>query len=328
MSPLNIEIMAHLDQIEGIRKGVDLTKMTTFQMGGPADFFYEVKDVMMIPVLIKAAEADKLPWIILGWGSNMIFSDKGFRGLVIHNLSRSCEMAEAVPQIGEPGDNDYRAAGQLVVAGSGTLLSQIIQFSLKNGLTGMEKLMGLPGTIGGAVRGNAGAFGLETKHLFEKALIYKPGGVVKEVDWEYLNFDYRHSRIKDSGEIILKVWLRLTPGDTQAGVQEVRNTIISRAGKHPTGRSAGSFFKNPSGNSIGEGWSAGYLNDQCGFKGYHLGGAYISEKHGNFLMNDGTATMLDVLQLCREIQEAVKQKFGVILEREVVLVGETGIIQD
>lgn len=323
-----INMALNLEKIEGIQKKVDISKMTTFQMGGLADFFYEVKDVMMIPKLIEAAEADKLPWIILGWGSNMIFSDKGFRGLVIHNLARNCELGEEVEAKGEPGQNGYRPAGKLVVAGSGTLLSQIIQFALKNSLTGMEKLMGLPGTIGGAVRGNAGAFGLETKHLFEKALLYKPGEGVKEVDWDYLNFDYRHSRIKDSGEIILKVWLRLIPGDTEAGIKEVRNTIISRAGKHPTGKSAGSFFKNPSGNSIGEGWSAGYLNDQCGFKGYHLGGAFISEKHGNFLMNDGTATMLDVLQLCREIQEAVKQKFGVILEREVVLVGETGIIQD
>lgn len=320
--------MGKLDKIAGLQKGVDISKMTTFQMGGPADYFYEVKDVMMIPELIEAAQADKLPWIILGWGSNMIFSDKGFRGLVIHNLARNCELAEEVPAIGNPGEPDYKAAGRLVVAGSGTLLSQIIQFALKNGLTGMEKLMGLPGTIGGAIRGNAGAFGLEAKHLFEKALIYKPGKGVFEADNNHLKFDYRYSSLKDSDEIVLKVWLRLVPGDTAAGVEEVRKTIISRAGKHPTGKSAGSFFKNPSGNSIGEGWSAGYLNDQCGFKGFHLGGAFISEKHGNFLMNDGTATMLDVLDLCRKIQEAVKAKFGVILEREVVLVGEYGVIQD
>lgn len=322
-------MMKKIEQIEGIKKGVELAKLTTFQMGGPADYYYEVKDVMMIPKLIRACKEDGMPYVILGWGSNMIFSDLGFRGLVIHNLARNCELDEEVDAFGVEGAPDYRPAGRLVVAGSGTLLSQIIQFSLKNSLTGMEKLMGLPGTVGGAVRGNAGAFGLETTHLFEKALIYNPvTDELFEVDHPYMQFDYRHSRIKHGQEIVLKVWLRLKPGDTQAGVEEVRKIITSRAGKHPSGRSAGSFFKNPSGNSIGEGLSAGYLNDQCGFKGKHIGGAFISEKHGNFLMNDGTATMRDVLELCLEIQQAVFAKFGVKLEREVALVGEHGYIED
>jgi UDP-N-acetylmuramate dehydrogenase len=272
---------------------------------------------MMIPKLIEACKEDGLPYVLLGWGSNMIFSDLGFRGLIIHNLARKCELAEEV------------GTGRLIAADSGTLLSQIIQFSLKNNLTGMEKLMGVPGTIGGAVRGNAGAFGLETTHLFEKALIYRPNsGETVEITHADMEFDYRHSKIKDSREIVLKVWLRLQPGDTQAGVEEVRRIITSRAGKHPSGRSAGSFFKNPSGNSIGEGFSAGYLSDQCGFKGKHIGGAFISEKHGNFLMNDGTATMRDVLELCLEIQQAVLAKFGIKLEREVALIGEHGYIED
>lgn len=303
--------MGHLDQIEGIQRNVALAKLTTFQMGGPADYFYEVKDVMEVPKLMEAAQKDGLPFILLGWGSNVIFSDLGFRGLVIHNLARKIEID-----------------GELVVADSGTLLSQIIQFCLKNDLTGMEKLMGLPGTIGGAVRGNAGAFGLETKHIFEKALIYKEGEGTREVGYDYLDFDYRHSKIKDTHEIVLKVWLRLKPGDTAAGVAEVRQIITSRAGKHPSGKSAGSFFKNPSGNSVGQGLSAGLLNDQCGFKGKHIGGAFISEKHGNFLMNDGTATMSDVLELCLQIQKAVFEKFAVKLEREVALVGEHGYIED
>jgi UDP-N-acetylmuramate dehydrogenase len=309
--------MKKIDQIEGMQQNVELAKFTTFQMGGQADYYYAVKDVMMIPKLIEACKEDGLPYVLLGWGSNMIFSDLGFRGLIIHNLARKCELAEEV------------GTGRLIAADSGTLLSQIIQFSLKNNLTGMEKLMGVPGTIGGAVRGNAGAFGLETTHLFEKALIYRPNsGETVEITHADMEFDYRHSKIKDSREIVLKVWLRLQPGDTQAGVEEVRRIITSRAGKHPSGRSAGSFFKNPSGNSIGEGFSAGYLSDQCGFKGKHIGGAFISEKHGNFLMNDGTATMRDVLELCLEIQQAVLAKFGIKLEREVALIGEHGYIED
>jgi UDP-N-acetylmuramate dehydrogenase len=173
----------------------------------------------------------------------------------------------------------------------------------------------------------------------EKALIYREAsaeqqargdfqGSLHEVDLEYFKFDYRHSTIKHSRELVLKVWLRLTPGDTAAGVEEVRKIIASRAGKHPSGKSAGSFFKNPSPNSVGEGLSAGFVSDQCGFKGKHMGGAFISEKHGNFLMNDGTATMFDVLELCLAIQRAGYEKFGVKLEREVALLGETGYIVD
>lgn len=327
--------MLQIDQIAGVERDMPLAGLTTFQMGGLADFYYSVKDVLMIPRLIEACRHDGLPYVLLGWGSNMIFSDRGFRGLVIHNLARQCELAgEAAVQQSAANESEEEVEPglgreQLVVADSGTLLSQIIQFSLKHGLTGMEKLMGLPGTIGGAVRGNAGAFGLETKHIFEKALIYRPEtGEMVEVLHPAMGFDYRHSQIKDSRDIVLKVWLRLRPGDTQAGVEEVRRIIGARAGKHPSGRSAGSFFKNPSGNSVGEGWSAGWLIDQCGFRGRQVGGAFISEKHGNFLMNDGRATMRDVLELCVEIQQAVEEKFGVKLEREVALVGDHGYILD
>lgn len=346
--------MRKLDTIQGIQKNKLLAKLTTFQMGGLADYYFELRDVMMIPQLIEACLEDGLPYILLGWGSNVIFSDKGFRGLIIHNLARNMELGGDVLADEKYAvhlgvlDNEKdglsktiigRPAGKLAIADSGTLLSQIILFSLNNGLTGMEKLVGVPGSIGGAVRGNAGAFGLETKHLFEKGLLYRPAhtvasakgefaGSLHEFDWHYLNFDYRHSSLKNSPEIVLKVWLRLRPGDTKKGIEEVRKIITSRAGKHPIGKSAGSFFKNPSGNSVGEGWSAGFLSDQCGFKGKKIGGAFISEKHGNFLMNDGNATMLDLMELCLAIQDAVLEKFGVRLEREVALVGEYGYIED
>lgn len=331
--------MGKLEQIEGIEKGKLLGPLTTFQMGGTADYYFELRDIMRLPQLIEACLADSLPFVLLGWGSNLIFSDRGFRGLIIHNLARQIELAEEISAIGIEGESGFKNAGKLVVADSGTLLSQIIQFSLKNGLTGMEKLIGLPGSIGGAVRGNAGAFGLEIKHLVEKALIYREAlpeeqlkgqfeGSLVEVNADYFQFDYRYSKIKTTREIVLKVWLRLQPGDTAAGVMEVRKIIASRAGKHPTGRSAGSFFKNPSGNSVGEGLSAGYLSDQCGFKGKHIGGAFISEKHGNFLMNDGHATMKEVLELCEAIQQAVWGKFSLRLEREVALIGEHGYIED
>lgn len=321
--------MSNLDKIEGIQKDVMLAPFTTFKVGGPADYYYAAEDVMTIPPAIEACKRDNLPFIILGWGSNIVFSDKGFRGLVVHNLAKHCEIGAVVEQVGEPGEKYYRPAGQLLLADTGTLLSQVIQFALKNGLTGMEKLTGVPGTIGGAVRGNAGAYGLETKHLFEKALIYKPdSSELTEVGWDYMGFDYRNSKIKTGNEIILKVALRLTPGDTEPAMEEVRKTIASRAGKHPQGCSAGSFFKNPSGNSVGEGLSAGLLIDQAGYKGKKIGGAFISDKHSNFLMSDGTATLMDIMGLSLEIQKAVWKKFQIRLIREVALVGEHGYISD
>lgn len=301
--------MNKIEQIERVEQGRVLGELTTFGMGGPADYFCEVRDVSLIPRLIEACLEEEIPYVLLGWGSNMVFHDRGFRGLVIHNLARNLDLE-----------------GDSVVADAGALVSQVIQFSLKNGLTGMEKLIGMPGTIGGAVRGNAGAFGLEIKDVFEKALVYEPGVGKREISHHELQFGYRESVIKGSPLIILKVWIRLRPGDTDEGVAEVRRIIASRAGKHPAGKSAGSFFKNPSGNSVGEGLSAGYMNDQCGFKGFKVGGAFISEKHANFLMNDGSATMEDVLGLCGKIEDAVEERFGIRLEREVQLIGESGVI--
>lgn len=321
--------MTALDKIEGIRKNVELGQFTTFKMGGPADYYYEVKDVMKIPELVEASKKDGVPYLLLAWGSNLVFSDKGYRGLIIRNLAKNIELAEKVEEKGTLGDADYLPAGRVVMADSGALLSQIIQFATKNGLTGMEKMMGIPGTIGGAVRGNAGAFGRETKHIFERAVIYDPiAAEVKDVDWDFLEFSYRHSRVKVTSEILLRVGLRLVPGDVTASTKEMEEIITYRMGRHPHGYSAGSFFKNPSRNSMGEGESAGQLIEKCGFKGRKIGGAYISDQHCNFLMNDGSATMIDVLELSTEIQRAILSQCGIKLQREVALVGEHGFLED
>ena len=321
--------MSFLEKIEGMQKNAELLSYTTFHLGGPADFYYELTDLLMLPEVLQACKKDNLPFFLLAWGSNVLFSDKGFRGLVIRNMTKGCGFGETVEAVGEQGEEGYRPAGQLIIADSGTLLSQVVQFALKSGLTGMEKLMGIPGTIGGAVRGNAGAFGVELMSLFEKALVYKTDtDEVVELNWEEMQFSYRHSAFKINTDILLKISLRLTPGDNKAGLDEVKQILSYRAGRHPHGYSAGSFFKNPSCNSVGEGLSAGQLVEKSGFRGHKIGGAYISDKHGNFLMNDGTATMQDVIDLYREIQQTVWDKFQIKLEREVILVGEDELIKD
>ncbi len=301
----------HLDKIEGMERNFELAELTTFKMGGPADYFYRLRSASALPAVVEAARADFVPYLVLGGGSNLIFSEIGFRGLIVYLDSREIAMD-----------------GELLMADAGAQMARVMQFAASQGLVGLEKFMGLPGTIGGAVRGNAGAFGVEIKDSFEKALIFSEEDGLREVGTDYLDFKYRHSRLKETGEIVLKVWLRLAAGDSDKAMGEMRDVITSRSGKQPWGKSAGSFFKNPSGNSIGEGLSAGYMNDQCGFKGYKVGGAYISEKHANFLMNDGSATMADVLALCTEIQDAVEAKFGVRLEREVQLFGPDGRIEN
>jgi UDP-N-acetylmuramate dehydrogenase len=298
---------SHLDKIEGIEKGRLLAKLSTFGLGGPADYFFDLKDTALLPALIAACKADKLPYLILGWGSNLIFSEKGFRGLVIRLGGKKMAMD-----------------GDLLVVEAGALLSQVIQFGLKNGLVGMEKLMGIPGTIGGAIRGNAGAYGVEVKDFFEKALVFKDDFV--EMKKDQMLFGYRNSGVKRDGGVILKIWLKLKHGDVAKATAEMREIVASRAGKHPQGFSCGSFFKNPSGNSVGTGLVAAIMVDQAGFKGKHIGGVYISELHSNFLMNDGSATQADVISLYTQIQDAVEKKFGVRLQKEVQLVGETGLI--
>lgn len=299
-----------IEEIAKIERGKLLAKFSTFGMGGPADYFLEAQSGAEIIEAIEAAREDGLAYFVLGWGSNVIFDDRGFRGLIIRNLSRSIEWENG-----------------LIVAESGTLLSQIINFAFQKGLVGMEKLMGLPGTIGGAVRGNAGAYGVETKDLVEKVEVWDSKNGLRILENSELEFSYRDSWIKRNPVLITRVWLRLATGDIEAAKAEIRQITISRLGKQPAGKTCGSYFKNPSGNSIAVGLAAGAAIDACGLKGRQVGGVKFSEKHANWLMNCGEAKMADVLAITKMAQEAVEAKFGIHLEREVLLLGETGVIR-
>lgn len=182
--------------------------------------------------------------------------------------------------------------------------------------------MGLPGTIGGAVRGNAGAFGLETKDIFYKAEIYNEEKGLHTVDLAYLNFSYRESAIKHNKDIILKVYLKLIKKDCTEGLQEALTILKSRAGTQPSGKCSGSFFKNPDPVK-----TAGYLLDRAECKNLEVGGAKVSEKHANWIMNLGNATQKDVIALSTLMQQQVKAKFGTLLEREVQLIGPSGYLK-
>lgn len=282
-----------------IKKNEPLAPYTAYKIGGPADFFIDVKSHEQIPAILEAAEKNNVKVFILGGGCNTVFSDKGFRGLVLRNMANKIEVH-----------------GSKVIAESGAILGAVINEARKHELGGIIKLVGLPGTIGGAVYGNAGAQGTEISDYIVSAKIYRPGrGIVTEPK-EYFQFSYRHSFLKKTHEIVLEVSLELPNLDPEDISIEV---LQFRAQKQPKGKVAGSFFKNPTSTE-----SAGFLIDKCGLKGLRIGDIEISELHGNWLLNVGNATQEDVLNVARKAKEEVKNKFDIELEPENILIDENG----
>lgn len=295
-------------EFPAIRINEPLKSHCTFHIGGPADLFYKAKNTEEITKLIKIAKSHSIPCFIFGGGSNLLFDDKGFRGLVIKIETQNIEINN-----GE------------ITADSGVLISKLINESISHKLSGLEKWFSLPGTVGGAVRGNAGCNGLETKDIFVKAKILNPKtGKIKEVDKNYLKFSYRYSAIKDTDEIILLATFKLKNKPIpKEKLKEITQKIQSeRLKKQPVGLSGGSFFKNPSQLN-----SAGLLIEKAGLKGKTIGKAQISEKHANFLINLGGATAKDVKKLAKLIKRKIKKKFNTDLEEEVQVLSEYGKIK-
>lgn len=292
------------NQLPGLQTDVILAPYCTFQIGGKADYFFKAKNKEELKSAYLWGKEQHLPIFIAGGGSNIIFSDQGFRGLVIRNEA-----------------NHLQLVGDIVEAESGTLWSQLIQLAIQNNLQGLERLIGLPGTVGGAVRGNAGCNGVETKDILVSATVLNEDGQEQEVDNQYFNFTYRESKIKHTPQFVLSVKLKLQthPGHADNLRATMKEILLDRNSKQPTGKNAGSFFKNPSPEI-----SAGRLIDQSGLKGLRVGDAQVSEKHANFFMNLGHATQQDILQLGRQVAATVKEKTGVQLEQEVNIIDTQG----
>jgi len=279
----------------------------TFQVGGNADFFYILRNIKKLPKIIKLAKSLRLPYLLIGRGSNLLFSDKGFRGLVIKN-----ETSEIVFKNNE------------VTADSGVIVSKIVAECAKKGFSPMEKWAGLPGTVGAAVYGNAGCNGLETKDILYSAKILDPKTEkIKTVKSKYFQFKYRSSKLKKSHEILLSATFSLKK--SKLSKEEIAKLIKEihrfRMEKQPLGLSSGSFFKNPSLKN-----SAGMLIDKCELKGHQVGGAKISEKHANFLLNTGKSTAKDIISLARLAQREVKKRFKLTLSPEVQILSDKGKI--
>lgn len=307
-----------------LQENVDLHPLTTFRVGGKARYFAEAKSEDDLVEALRWAKEKEMPVFILGGGSNVLFSDRGWDGIVV-----KMENAE----IREEGDG-------MLFAGAGLSLQGVLGFSRDHGLGGMEKLAGIPGTLGGAVRGNAGAFGAETAQSVSSVrALDRNTGLIREYDKESCEFSYRMSFFKKHPEcIVLSAILKLTPGSNPESLEHsMRETIATREQKHPQRMlCAGSFFMNPTVRNerlrkefeLDTGMSAkddklpaGWLIDHAGLRGKEIGGARVSDIHPNYLVNTGTATAESVLILASLIKQRVRTELGVQLREEVQLVG-------
>lgn len=279
-----------------------LAKYTTFQIGGEADYFVEVQSTeVFLRALDWAAERD-LPVFVFGGGSNLLFADEGFRGLVIRVKSSGLQVD-----------------GEEIHTDAGTMMAKVVLAAAAAGLTGMEAWNGLPGTVGGAVYGNAGCFGVDCKAILTSAEVYLPGEGLRTLHAEDLAYGYRTSKLKRDGGFVLSAIFKLKHGESAAIESAMKEVARSRIQKQPPGSSTGSFFKNPPGDH------AGRLIEAAGLKGKVLGKAKISDQHANFFINMGGATAAEILALASAAEEAVFNQFGVRLEREVVFVPSEGI---
>ncbi|MCK5130242.1 MAG: UDP-N-acetylmuramate dehydrogenase [Clostridiales bacterium] len=278
----------------------DMSKHSSFKTGGMADVFITPSSKEKIVESIKAINKYDVPFTIIGNGTNLLVRDKGIRGVVMSLYDNF---------------NIVRVEDDKIIAQSGALFSAISNYACRASLAGLEFASGIPGTIGGAAKINAGAYGGEFKDVFHSATLLKRDGTLIEADLEYMNYDYRGSSITD--EIIVEVIVKLTPGE----VSTIRNAMVLLAKKRKEKQplnipSAGSTFKRPKGEY------AGKLIESAGLKGYEIGGARVSIKHAGFIVNTGEATSTDIETLIKKVQEIVEKNSGIKLEPEVQIIGE------
>ncbi len=282
---------------------VSCKTLSSFKIGGDADYLIEPTDTDSLIRTIRLLDQAKIKYILLGCGSNVLFSDNGYRGAVVR-LKAPFNSKEMLP------DNRIKVY-------AGERLSALCSFALKHSLTGMEFAYGIPGSIGGAVYMNAGAYGSEITDIFESAEILTRDLQLETRTKEQMHFSYRHSILCDNEDILVSVTLRLQPGDPDEINKKMQELMFRRTDKQPLSLpSAGSTFKRPSNGY------ASALIDECGLKGFAVGDAMVSTKHAGFVVNTGNASCNDILTLCDEIKRVVFEKKGVLLELEVELVRE------
>ena len=285
-----------------VREEEYLRHHTTFKIGGPADLFVEPTTMAELSFALRTIHEFDVPVTIIGCGSNILVKDGGIRGAVVS--------VRHLTQIMDCNDN-------VLCIGSGYMLKDASEFAWENGLTGLEFAIGIPGTLGGAVFMNAGAYDGEMSHVVTAVRAVDFQGNIKEYDASHLDFGYRHSVFHDNHEVIGEVIMTLKPGDKNVIKARMDELTEKRESKQPLEfASAGSTFKRP------PGYFAGTLIEQTGLKGLSVGDAQVSHKHAGFVINTGSASAKDVLDLIAEVQRRVYDQHGVHLEPEVRMIGE------
>ena len=275
---------------------------TTFRIGGPADLLIDLPADAAGP-LLALCKQENIPYLFIGNGSNLLVGDKGIRGAVL--------------RLADNGEDPLILEDHRLYAHGGMPLKRLCQFAREQSLTGLEFAFGIPGTVGGAVYMNAGAYGGEMADIIESADCLTLDGTPCTLTVAQLELGYRRSSLMKMGYIVLGVTLQLTPGDYDTIAATMKDLMNRRREKQPLEYpSAGSFFKRP------EGYFAGKLIQDAGLKGFAVGDAQISEKHAGFVVNRGAATAADMVELCRQVQDKIMQTDGVLLEPEVRFIGE------
>ena len=288
---------------------LDKTKLSdycTLKIGGYTELFFDAGTVEKLVYAVKTAKKFNIPFILLGCGSNMFFSDEGFDGIVIKNSIKK----------------SINLTGKFLEITSSITVEELTNYCIDNKITGLEFMAGIPGSIGGAVYMNAGAFGENIGNFLDSARIIDQNGDIIDVKNDYFQFDYRSSILKGKKEIVLDINLKFKTGNKDQIKKKVEEILELRRQKHPDPetKTAGSYFKNVLLEKQERRTAAGYLLDQAGAKGIKVGDAAVSEKHANFLINTGSAKSEDLLKLAEILKEKVKAKFKIELEEEVIYI--------
>lgn len=289
-----------------ILKDEPMSAHTTFRIGGPADYFVVPEDAASLGRGVALCRAEGVDYFITGNGSNLLVGDGGYRGVVFHICHTMNDVAY-----------EEKGTELLVEAGAGVMLSSLARQVSSKGYTGFEYATGIPGTLGGGVTMNAGAYGGEISDNLLWAELMDETGAVLRLERDRLKLSYRHSVMMEQPLVVLRAGFSFTKGDAMAIIEKVAELSRSRKEKQPLEYpSAGSTFKRP------EGYFAGKLIQDCGLKGFRVGDAMVSEKHSGFVINVGHATAADVMTLIRHVQQEVDRQFCVRIEPEVRMIGE------
>jgi len=285
-----------------VKKGAPIAPYTTFGIGGPADVLVEVYTEKALQAVVREAVTDGARWLLIGGGSNLLVGDAGFRGVVIVNKI-----------------DHLRAEGNRIVAGAGADLGEVVEAARQRSLAGLEFAIDIPGTVGGAIRGNAGAFGRAMADVVTRIRLLEGTTLVDRAPAD-LGFAYRHSNLKTNSNIVVEAEYTLRPGDRAEMDRMMGQNAAQRARRHEKGlHTAGCFFKNPvlpDGSKI----AAGQLLEAAGAKEIHDGGAGVHAFHANYIVNRGGATAQEVLRVAREMKRRVEEANGITLEEEVMVV--------